>query len=139
MNHNEIHISFHPKNKETVQLLMRNMKETMGEVNVYDEYHNHYEISILSIYYIEVVDHKTFIYTKNEVYRINKSLSALKKELKNYGFCQINVRTLVNKKHMSSYCVTQDCRRKIYLDNQEILVVNRRYKNEFENCLILKR
>lgn len=139
MNHNDILISYHSKNKDIVKLLIKLLQVHLGELDVYDEYHNHYMISIISIYYIEIIDHKTFIYTKDNVYRHQKNLTYLKKILQKYNFFQINVRTLVNKSHIVKYCVSEECRRKICLDNQEILIVNRHYKSEADKMILMNK
>ena len=55
--------------------------------------------------------------------------SELKKQLHNCGFCQINQSTLVNSIHIKSVRIEKDCHRSITLDNEECLIVNRRYRS----------
>jgi len=132
MNHNEIQIVTHPKNMKIVKLLAKQFQDELGELEVYDEYRNIYPIAILSIYYVELIDHKLFIYTEDNVYRINGKLIELKEKLASYGFYQVNVRTLVNVKHVIQYTTTKECRRRMILDNGDILVSSRRFKREFD-------
>lgn len=47
----------------------------------------------------------------------------------NCGFCQINQSTLVNSIHIKSVRIEKDCHRSITLDNEECLIVNRRYRS----------
>lgn len=137
MNHHEMKLTFHPKNKKLAKLLASQFKETLGEIEVYDDCRNKYPIAILGIYYFEMIDHKIFVYTENEVYRLPCiSLASLKKNLKSFGFYQINVRTLVNVKHIKQYHKQKGCRRKITLDNGDVLISSRHYRQEFDEMMI---
>ncbi|MCR1978062.1 LytTR family transcriptional regulator [[Clostridium] innocuum] len=75
------------------------------------------------------MDHKVYIYTEKDVYRCYLRFSELKKQLHNCGFCQINQSTLVNSIHIKSVRIEKDCHRSITLDNEECLIVNRRYRS----------
>jgi len=133
MNHYEMRLTTHPKNKKMAKLLMKQFQETLGEIEVYDDYRNRYPLTLLEIYYFEMVDHKIFVYTDKDVYRLYyTSMGALKKKIQHYGFYQINVRTLVNVKHVSHYKKEIGCRRQMIMDNGDVLVSSRRYKNEFD-------
>ena len=57
-----------------------------------DEYRNKYPLSLLAVYYFEMVDHKMFVYTENEVFRLHcVTMAALKEAVESYGFYQVNV------------------------------------------------
>ncbi len=135
MNHNEMEIIVHPKNMRVAKLVATQIREALGEIIVYDEYRNRYPISILSIYYIEMVDHKMFVYTEKDIYRMFFKLVNVKEILKEYNFYQINAKTLVNSKHIVKYAIGEGCRRKIYLSNGDILVSNRRYRIDFDTMI----
>lgn len=139
MNHHEMQLIVHPKNRKLAQLLTKQFAETLGEIEVFDEYHNIYQISILSIYYAEIIDHKMFIYTEKDVYRMGCSMCRLKSILSKYGFYQINVRTLINEKHILNYSIGKGCRRRVTLDNGEVLVANRHYHKEFDSMIENKK
>ena len=132
---NEFVLIFHPKNKELANMTKKMIEAKAGEVEVRDEFHNHFFISLLNIYYFEVIDHKVFAYTKSDVYRIHVIFHDLKKEMKTKGFIQINVRTLVNERHIYKYEMTKGCRRKLFLDNEECLVSNRQFKDNVDQML----
>lgn len=136
LNHHEIRVIYHPKNKKEIHLLFNFMKNRLKEIEVFDEYYNHYVVSLISIYYIETTDNKVFVYTKDNVYRINKHIKRLKKELMNFGFFQVNARTLVNAIHITHYKIGEESRRLLTLDNNETLIVNRHYKKELESNVL---
>ena len=56
----------------------------------------------------------------------------MKEKLTDYGFYQINVRTLVNVKHVVHYKKQVGCRRQMILDNGDILISSRHFKEEFD-------
>ena len=64
-----------------------------------------------------------------------KSIASLHERVSSYGFYRINVRTLVNVKHVRSYHIKVGSRRKIILDNGDLLVSTRRFKPEFDKMI----
>ena len=55
-----------------------------------------FRIHIYDIYYIESVDKKTFIYTKNQVFRSELKLYNLDQELEPYEFIQVSKSCILN-------------------------------------------
>ncbi len=129
MNHHELKLVYHPKNKKLAQLLLKQFTENLGEVELYDEFHNKYYIPILAIYYFETII-KSMPIRKKMLYRIYQNGSF--KKVQDYGFYQINVRTLVNIKHVKNYKIQRGSRRRIILDNDDILISSRHYKHGFD-------
>ncbi len=136
INHYEIRLTAHPKNKKLVTILMKQFQDSLEIIEVYDEYKNIYPMTLLEIYYFEMVDHRLFAYTENDVYMVcYKSIASLHERVSSYGFYRINVRTLVNVKHVRSYHIKVGSRRKIILDNGDLLVSTRRFKPEFDKMI----
>lgn len=136
MNHYEMQLVVHPKNRRLAKLLAKQFKETLGEIEVLDEYRNKYPLSLLAVYYFEMVDHKMFVYTENEVFRLHcVTMAALKEAVESYGFYQVNVRTLVNVKHVVKYKKQKGCRRQMILDNGDRLISSRHYREEFDRMI----
>ena len=80
-----------------------------------------------------MVDQKFYAYTEKDVYRIYcVKMERLKQRVQDYGFYQINVRTLVNIRHVKNYKIQRGSRRRIMLDNDDILISSRHYKPEFD-------
>lgn len=133
MNHHEIRLGVHPRNERVIRLLAKQFRESLGEIEVYDDCRNVYTISMLAIYYFELVDHKIYAYTEREVFRVGQiKMSALKEKVKKFGFYQINVRTLVNFQHILTYQKQVGCRRRLVLDNKEVLISTRQFYKEFD-------
>lgn len=55
-----------------------------------------YKVFVPEIYYIESVDKRTFIYTRDRVFRTEKRLHQLEKELGKYDFIKVNRNCLLN-------------------------------------------
>ena len=117
------------RNKNYIYNVILYLQKNSSRIKVYDELHNLYLITCHEIYQIENIDHKVYIYTEKDVYRCYLRFSELKKQLHNCGFCQINQSTLVNSIHIKSVRIEKDCHRSITLDNEECLIVNRRYRS----------
>lgn len=117
------------RNRDYLYNTILHLQKNSVQIKVYDDMHNLYFITCQEIYYIENIDHKVYIYTKDYVYRSYLRFSKLKKELHNCGLCQINQSTLVNTIHIKSVHIEKDCHRSITLDNDEHLIVNRRYRS----------
>lgn len=136
MNHHEMKVTVHSKNKKLAEMLIEQFKEKLGEIEVLDEFKNVYPISLLSIYYFELVDHKIFAYTENDVFGMpNMAFGTLKETIKSFGFYQVNVRTLVNVKHVEKYQKEIGCRRRMILDNGDVLISSRRFYKEFDKMV----
>lgn len=140
LNHYELKLVYHPKNKKMAKILGEYLIERLDLIEVFDELGNKYPISLLSIYYMESVDHKVFCYTEKDVYRIRgRSITELKDLLVDFDFFQINVKTLVNLKHICYYTKLSGCRREVTLDNGDHLVATRGYRDEFDGTLRSKK
>lgn len=136
MSHYEIKLIAHPKNMKLAKLLVSQFTESLGEIEVYDEYRNKYPIPLLGVYYFEVIDHKIFVYTETEVFRLRcMPMAKLRELFQPAGFYQINVRTLVNTRHVLKYKKQRGSRRKLVLDNGDMLISSRHYKDGFEKLI----
>lgn len=131
----EIILSFHPKNKELIMLIKKLIESRIGEIEVKDEYNNHFFISLLNVYYFEVIEQKVFVYTKNNIYRLYMTFHELKSFVLNKGFSQVNVRTIVNERHIIKYEMLKGCHRKLILDNNEQIISNRQFKEKVDEMI----
>ena len=138
MRRDELILVFHPKNMKLGNTLKNLLESKLGEIEVKDEYNNRFIIPLLNIYYFEMIDQKIFAYTQNEIYRVYKTMRELKNFCKNTDFFQINVSTLVNKRHVIQYTKIKGCHRRIILDNKEILIANRSFKDEIDDMMKIK-
>jgi DNA-binding LytR/AlgR family response regulator len=93
-------------------------------------------LSIDEIYYIDMVDKKTFAYLKDKVYQIQGSLSSLESSLEDHGFCRINKSNIVNIYRIQKVKSELNMRMKVVLENEEELVISRYYRKIFQDCLV---
>ena len=93
-----------------------------------------YFIQIESIYYIELVDKKTFIYTKEEFYESPLWLYQIEEQL-DQQFIRVNKSTILNMKYIKSLKADIGSRIIVYLDNQDQILVSRTYAKEFKKRL----
>ena len=93
-----------------------------------------YFIQIESIYYIELVDKKTFIYTKEECYESPLWLYQIEEQL-DQQFIRVNKSTILNMKYIKSLKADIGSRIIVYLDNQDQVLVSRTYAKEFKKRL----
>lgn len=124
-----IEIHCNPKDYETMKEIMKTLQYLDMQCSAYDDEHNMYFIPIMFIYYIENVDNKTYLYTKDESFRSYQTFTTLNKLFSPHGFRQINKNTLVNLYHVHASKIIKDCRRILFLDNEEQLIVNRKFKD----------
>ena len=52
----EMIMIYHPKNQMLIKTMKELLEARIGEIEVKDEYNNHFFISLLNIYYFEIVD-----------------------------------------------------------------------------------
>lgn len=133
MREDTIIIKGHPKNREQIKIILNALSKTREAITLYDDEHNAFLIPIITIYYFECIDRKVYAYTKNGIYRLYELFSDLKTKYEALGIYQINKTTLLNIHHIQSYKITADCRRLVILDNNEKLIINRRYQNVLKN------
>ncbi len=95
-------------------------------------------IDAAKVLYIETVDKKTFIYTKEEVYESELRLYELEERLLQAQFCRINKSCILNMKHIVSLKADFDRRIKVTMSNGEQLVISRQYAENMKKRLGVK-
>lgn len=88
-----------------------------------------------SIYYLEVVDRKLFAYQEKEVYQLEDSLQHFLDYFEEQGFVRIGKSTAVNLYKVGRIKADLNMRLRLYMDNGEMLVLNRTYKKTFLEAL----
>lgn len=93
-----------------------------------------YFLSLDAIYYIEMIDKKTFIYTKTDCYESPLWLYQLEEKLDHY-FIKANKSTLFNMKYIESLKADMGARIRVYLKSGDQVIVSRRYAKDFKRKL----
>lgn len=139
MKRGELIILYHPRNKDLATLMKKIVETRTGEIEVRDDRFNRFIIPLLNIYYFEVVEQKVFVYTKSEVYRLSMTFHDVKEMVINKGFVQINVRTMVNERHIIRYKMMKGCHRMLIMDNGETLESTRLFKENVNDMVRRKK
>ena len=88
-------------------------------------------IALTDIFYIEMVDRKTFAYTKDMSVEIKEALKDILEEYSKIGFVRISKSVIVNIYKIKKLQGDINMRVIIFLKNDEKLIMNRSYKNDF--------
>ena len=88
-------------------------------------------VALTDIFYLETVDRKTFAYTKEICIEIREALRDVIDEFSGIGFVRISKSCIVNIYKIKKLQGDINMRVIIYLKNDERLIMNRSYRNEF--------
>ena len=90
-----------------------------------------YLLNIDSIYYIDLIDKNTFIFTKDDCFESPLWLYQIE-ELLNEDFIRASKSTLFNMQHIKSLKADIGSRVIVYLDTGDQILVSRKYAIEFK-------
>ena len=94
-----------------------------------------YEIAVSDIFYIEAVDNKTFLYTKDRVYETRQKLYELEEMLLGKHFLRVSKSTLLNLMKVSAIKPALNSRFTAVLFSGEQVVIKRKYVPELKKAL----
>lgn len=94
-----------------------------------------FQVHISDIYYVESVERKTFLYTKDEVYMTDKKLYELEEAFKEAGIIRISKSCLMNVDMLYSIRQLLNSQLEATLLNGEKLIVARTYLKSIKNIL----
>lgn len=97
----------------------------------------HY-IDVSCILYIESVDRKTFLYTEEDVFEIDKRLYELEEQLGKFSFFRASKAIIVNLNQVQSLRPEIGARLVLTMENAEKIVVSRQYAKIIKNVLGVK-
>lgn len=92
-------------------------------------------LDVAEIIYIEAIDRKTFVYTKDGVYESGLRLYELEQQLEEFGFCRVSKSCLVQLRAVRSLKSDINRRIRVTLDNGEVIVASRQYADEIKRRL----
>lgn len=96
-------------------------------------------LDVSEIIYVEAVDRKTFVYTKDGVYESGLRLYELEQQLEEYGFCRVSKSCLVQLRTVRSLKSDINRRIRVTLDNGEVIIASRQYADEIKKKLGLAK
>lgn len=97
-----------------------------------DEIHR---IQPASIYYIETVDNKTFLYCKDKVFEAKQKLYELEEVLANTDFLRVSKSMIVNLGKIKLFSPALNGRFEALLDNGEKIIISRQYMSDLKKIL----
>ena len=86
-----------------------------------------YEIAVSDVFYIESVDNRNFIYTKDKVYETRQKLYELEEMLKDKHFLRVSKSTLLNLMKVSAIKPALNSRFTAVLFSGEQIVISRKH------------
>ena len=89
-------------------------------------------VSLSDVYYIENVERKLFIYTTEEVYRLDLSMSEVEAMTADTDLVRISRTCLMNTDHLKEIRQVKNSRLEAVLDNDEMLIVSRKYLKDIK-------
>lgn len=129
----EVTIKYCDMNSEVKKLVQK--IESCNYTVFGDDNGRQYKIKIYDIYYIESVDKKAFIYTKNQVFRSEQKLYYFTETLKDYEFVQVSKSCLLNLDVLKYIKNLPNSRMEATLINEEKLTVSRTYLSTIKEAL----
>jgi DNA-binding LytR/AlgR family response regulator len=80
-----------------------------------------------SVYYIDAVDNKTFLYCSDKVYESKQKLYQLEEALDNSDFLRVSKSVIINLSKVKSLSPALSGRFEAMLDNGERVIISRQY------------
>lgn len=97
-----------------------------------------YFLDVSDVVYIEAVDRKTFIYTKEEMYESGFKLYELEQQLEPCGFFRASKACLIQPKYIKSLKADLNRRIRVTLESGEQIIVSRQYAEALKRRLGIK-
>lgn len=92
-------------------------------------------LALQDVYYVDTVDRSTFLYGEKEVYQADLTLRDFLEAFESHGFARVNKSQIVNLRRIRRIRPTAGMRVMALLDNGEQLVINRSFRDQFEQAL----
>ena len=97
-----------------------------------------YILDVAKIMYIEAVERKTFVYTKEDCFESKLKLYEMEERLEESGFFRISKSCLVQLRRIKSLKNDMDRKIKLTLENGEHIIVSRQYAEDLKRRLGVK-
>jgi len=133
----------HPGEEDSITISVREMTENVSRIlNILKgattlKVHQDGKIHILptsEIFYIESVDHKTFVCTDTNLYQSKLKLYELSDTLDADSFLYANRQTLLNVNKIMSFAPSSNRRLLVTLTNGDKILISRQYVPDFKEA-----
>ena len=89
-------------------------------------------IAMSDVYYLENVDRKVFLYTRDDVFRLDASLQELINIIEDSDLVRISRTCIMNVSHLTEIKQLKNSHLEAKLDNGEKLIVSRKYLRDIK-------
>lgn len=117
-----------------IEKILAKLRVMNRQLTVYQE-EEIFLLDIGQVIYVESVDRKCFIYTKNDVYQSDFKLYELEQQLEDCGFVRVNKSCLLALRAISSLRAEVNRRIRITMNNGEQIIASRQYAEELKKRL----
>lgn len=97
-----------------------------------------YVLDVSKVIYLESVDRKTFVYTKDDIYESGLKLYELEQQLYECGFFRASKSCVIQIKYINSLKTDINRKIRVTLENGEQIIVSRQYAEELKKKLGVK-
>lgn len=132
----EIHISCKSLTPE-IEKIMATLRMINQQIMVEKEQETHI-LDVTKIMYVEAVERKTFVYTKEDCLESKLKLYEMEERLEESGFFRISKSCLVQLRRIKSLKNDMDRKIKLTLENGEHIIVSRQYAEDLKRRLGVK-
>lgn len=94
-----------------------------------------YELAVSELYYIESVDGKTFLYTRDQVYETPYRIYELESRLKPNAFLRVSKSTILNLMKIQAIRPALNGRLSAVLQSGEEVIISRSYVRDLKSAL----
>lgn len=91
------------------------------------------KIGLDEIYYFETVERKVFIYTKEEVFQLQGSITDVERMMMDSDLVRVSRTCIINTDHLPEIRQLKNSRLEATMDNNEKIIVSRKYLREIKN------
>ena len=127
-------------NRETNELhRLLEYLELYDQYLICEEESKQIKVSLKDIFYIEVLERKTFVYCLIKVYECKEKLVELEEKIKKFGYLRINRTCLLNLEVLTSMKILTNSRLEATLENGEKVIISRKYIREIQKYFELKK
>lgn len=121
----------YPEYNESTMRLIQKINSLDLRFSAYDD-DKQIRIELSDVYYIENVERKLFIYTKNDVYRFDSTMPQLESIISGTQLVRISRTCIMNTDHLKQIRQVKNSHLEAVLDNDEMLIVSRKYLKDIK-------
>ena len=121
----------YPEYTESVKGLIKRIESLDLMFNAFSD-ESRMRIALSDVYYLENVDRKIFLYTKEGVFRLDASLQEIGEVTEDSDLVRISRTCIMNISHLTEIKQLKNSHLEATLDNGERLIVSRKYLHDIK-------